>query len=223
MPKLDPSGPFEVTEVTMECINCKNKIKTGTEIVVDELLRERAHCPYCLQILSAEPTLDGQSEGNGNSKREKMRTLVREQFVARLLDASPDGKIRCPVCEHTLNEVDERLLRTSEHLRCHLCGHDLAALAYRQEVYHEQRWLPVVFALEEQLKEKGCADCCYLGAVAKKCRNAYTWMPEAQSRQRERLTKIVRHPYRTVPDCDLELCPAIAQYRKLAGVSLLLL
>ena len=206
----------------MECTSCKNTIKGGTEIVVDELLRARAHCPYCLQILPAEPTLTEQNENNGSAERDEMRARVREQFVDRLLQASPDGKLHCPVCEHTLNKTDERLLRNSEYFRCHLCGHDLATVAYRQEVYHEQRWLPVVFALEEQLKEKNCADCCYLGAVAKACQKAYSWMPEIKN-QREQLGRMVRHPYGTAPDCEWESCVVVEQYRKLAGESLLLL
>jgi len=206
----------------MECIGCKQNIKAGMEIVVDELSRERVHCPYCLQILPAEASVTRENEHNGSAKRVEMRAKVRGQFVDRLLEASPDGKPHCPVCEHVLNEVDERQLRTNEYFRCHLCGHDLATVAYRQEVYHEQRWLPVVVALEEQLKEKHCADCCYLGAIAKVCRKSYSCMPTT-NKHSVQLDRMVRHRYRTVPDCGLELCAAIMQYRKLAGESLLLL
>jgi hypothetical protein len=206
----------------MECIGCKQKIKAGMEIIVDELTRERAHCPYCLQILPAGASSIRQNENNGSAKRDEMRARVREEFVDRLLEASPDGKLHCPVCEHILNEVDERQLRTNAYFRCHLCGHDLATVAYRQEVYHEQRWLPVVVALEEQLKENNCADCCYLGAIAKACQKSYSWMPTT-NKHSVQLNRMVRHRYQAVPDCDMELCAAITQYRKLAGESLLLL
>ena len=206
----------------MECVGCKQEITPGMEIMVDELSRERAHCPYCLQILPSEARLPRQHESHGSARRDEMRAEVREQFVDRLLEASPDGKLRCPVCEHTLNEVDERQLRTNAYFRCHLCGHDLATVAYRQEVYHNQRWLPVAVALEEQLSEKNCADCCYLGAIAKECWKSYSCMPATNSYSVQ-LSRMVRHRYTTVPDCDLELCPAITQYRKLAGESLLLL
>jgi hypothetical protein len=214
---------LRITEVIMECINCGNAITPGTEIVVDEILREMAHCPYCLQILAPEPALTGQKKDNEAAKRDEMRAKVRKQFVDRLLKASPDGQLHCPVCEHTLNQTDEQLLRDSEYFRCHLCGHDLATVAYRQEVYHEQRWLPVVFTLQDLLKEESCTDCCYVGAIAKACQKAYSWMPKTQSKHREQLARIARQPHRNVPDCDLESCVAVAQYRKLAGEGLLLL
>lgn len=206
----------------MECSNCRNPIKAGTEIVVDEVLRERVHCPFCLHILPAEPTLTEQNKGNGCAKREGMRKRIREEFVDHLLETSPDGKLHCPVCEHLLNEIDEGLLRNSPYFRCHLCGHDLATVAYRQEIYQEQHWLPVIGALEYQLKEKNCADCCYLGAIAKAWQRSYSWMPEIKN-HREKLSRMVRHPYQSVPDCDLDACAAIKQYRKMAEESLMLL
>jgi len=228
----EPSGALEegpisqlsgIVEVIMVCSNCKNAITPGSEIVVDEILRERAHCPYCLQILTSEPSSTEVREADGSTKREEMRARARAQFLERLLKTSADGRLRCPVCEHRLNKVDEQLLRNNNCFRCHLCGHDLASLAYRQEVYHEQRWLPVVFALRNHLVEPECADCCYAGAIAKACQKAYSWMPKLESRYREELIRIVRRPHGNIPDCDPESCVAVRQYRKLAGEILLLL
>lgn len=207
----------------MVCINCKNTITVGTEIVVDELLRDRAHCPYCLQILTIEQSSTEQEMGSGTEKRDEMRASVRDQFINRLTKRSPDGLLRCPVCEHGLNNSDIQILRNSEYFRCHLCGHDLATVAYRQEVYHEQRWLPVVYALQNQIAEENCADCCYLGAIAKACWKAYSWMPKGRSRHREQLARMVHRPHQRVPDCNLESCVAAAQYRKMAGEGFLLL
>lgn len=206
----------------MECINCKNAITPGTEIVVDELLADRAHCPYCLQIVPAEPSLTEQTDDRRYAHRDEMRAKVRAQFVDRLLQVSADGKLHCPVCDHTLNETDQQLLRNSEYFRCHLCGHDLATVAYRQELYHEQRWLPVVFALQDQSKEEDCADCCYAGAIAEACLKAYSWMPKT-NKYRGQITRIACRPHLTIPDCDWESCVAVVQYRKLAGKGHLLL
>ena len=127
-------------------------------IVVDELSGEQIYCPYCLQPLKTETT-SREVENNGTSKRDEMRRNVRKRFVNRLIEQSRDGKLHCPVCSHNLNKNDEQLLLNEEHFKCPLCSYDLAAFAYREDAYHEQRWLPVVYALSDLLKKKDCEDC----------------------------------------------------------------
>jgi hypothetical protein len=207
----------------MDCTACKNRIAPGLEIIVNDLLRERAHCPYCLEILNTESILSEADIKEVSAKRSEMRQRIREQFADRLIRESSDGQLRCPVCDRRLNGSDEQLLRNGEYYKCHLCGHDLAAVAYRQEAYHEQRWLPVVFALQDQAAGKLCGDCCYAGAVAKACQRAYSWMPESESKPHRFLADILRQPHRSVLDCDWKSCVAVKQYRKLAGEGLLLL
>lgn len=207
----------------MECKACKNTITPGIEITEDELSRERAHCPYCLQILSSENAESDPEKDQATIKRDEKRKQVRNRFVDRLLEASSDRRLRCPVCEHRLNESDELLLRNGDYFKCHLCGHDLATVAYRQEAYHQQRWLPVVFAVRNQWPEEECQDCCYVGAIASACQKAFSWMPKSESEPRGQLASILRRPHKKVPNCDWESCVAVKQYRKLAGDGLLLL
>ncbi len=207
----------------MECNACNNTITPGMEIMVDELSRDRAHCPYCLQILGSEPMSFDREKDKVWGKRDEMRRKIRDRFVNRLLEASPDGRLRCPVCEHSLNESDELLLRNSEYFKCHLCGHDLATVAYRQEAYHPQRWLPVVFAIRNHWTEKKCEGCCYAGAIATACQKAFSWMPRSESEPRGQIARMLRWPHEKIPNCDWESCVAVKQYRKLAGNGLLLL
>ena len=206
----------------MECKSCKNVITPGMEIVIDELSREWVRCPYCLQPLKPETTSPGNGK-EGADIREKMRRDVREKFVGRLVRQSLDGKLQCPVCSHDLNKNDEHQLIEEEHFKCPLCRHDLATYAYREVSYHEQRWLPVAYALLNVLEEKKCADCCYAGAIAKACQKAFSWMPGTDSSPNDELNKILRHFKWEEPACDWESCVAVKQYRKLAGEGLLLL
>jgi hypothetical protein len=115
------------------------------------------------------------------------------------------------------------LLREGEYFKCHLCGHDLAAVAYRQEAFHERRWSPVAFALRDQGAEKSCGDCCYAGAVGRACQKAYSWMPKSETQPHRLLADFLRQPHKSIPDCDWESCLVVTQYRKLAGEGLLLL
>ena len=206
----------------MECTSCKNNITPGMLIVVDELSGERIYCPYCLQPLKAE-TMSREVENNGNAKRDEMRRNVRKRFVNRLIEQSRDGKLHCPVCSNNLNKNDEQLLLNEKHFKCPLCSHDLAAFAYREDAYHEQRWLPVVYALSDLLKKSDCEGCSQVRAIAKACQKAFSWMPGSELKIQSQLNGILRHSQWKEPSCDWESCVAVKQYRKLAGEGLLLL
>lgn len=208
----------------MVCNNCEQTITPGMEIMIEALSTESAHCPYCLQILSNGSTSSAsEMSGSQSAAREEMRRKTREQFVDRWRENSPDDSLHCPLCEHKLNRNDEVLLRNSEHFKCHLCGHDLATEAYRQEVYHEQRWLPVLFALTDLQAETPCRECCYLGAMARACQKAFSWMPQANSGHQKQLVGMLSRPKWKTPSCDWEACTAVQQYRTTAGDALLLM
>lgn len=209
----------------MECKTCKHSIRPGLEISVTgrELEEAFRHCPYCLEIIpSASEPSQGES-GNVSVKRHGMRRETRGKFVDRLLAASSDGQLHCPVCAHKLNKSDELILRNGEYFKCHECCHDLATYAYRKEVYHGQRWLPTVFALGDLKAEEKCAGCCYLGAIAKACQTAFSCMPETESTPAHQVANMLRQSDWKEPDCDWNSCFAVKQYQKLAGEILLLL
>jgi len=209
-------------EDTMECNSCKNTITSGMEIVVNEQSGEQVHCPHCFQLLKPE-TMSQEIENNGSDKRSEMRRKVRTQFIDRLVEQSHNRQVQCPVCEHGLNKIDLHLLKDGEHFRCHLCSYDLAAFAYREEAYHEQRWYPVVHALLDLMVEKECNDCGHLAAIAKACQKAFSWMPKSEFKFYNQLNRILRHSEWKEPACDWESCVAVRQYRKTAGEGLLLL
>ena len=208
----------------MDCNCCKNTITPGMAIVVDEYTGERAHCPYCLEPLQfGSPSSSSGVEKDCPDKRTEMRRTVREKFLKRLVEQSDDGQLHCPICAHKLNKNDQRLLLEEEYFRCHFCGHDLANYAYREEAYHEQRWLPVVYALTDLIKEEECRDCSRIRAIAKACRKAFSWMPGSELEQHSRLNRVLRHSHWKDPSCDPDSCVAVRQYRNLAGEGLLLL
>jgi hypothetical protein len=178
-----------------------------------------------LHLLPGEDLEPSEARGNDVSvKRFTLRRRVREQLADRLVKLSHDGTPACPVCARRLNKSDEILLRNTEHFRCHSCGHDLATHAYRQEAYHLQRWLPVLFALGDLRCEDRCARCCYLGAMARSCQLALAWMPTAPSKYSQ-LVKVAlaRQEWELPGDDCMAACGAIDQYRKLAGEGLALL
>lgn len=211
------------TEDSMDCAGCKHSIRPGLEIVVDELKMERSHCPYCLEISSSQSDPRDAATESLSAQRDERRNKIRGQFADRLLQASGDGKVHCPLCERTLNEIDEGRLRNNEYFRCHLCCRDLATVAYQQEAYHEQRWLPVVAALHDLQAAKKCVDCCYQGAIAKACQGAFSYMPTAASNATQVLASTLRRTEWKTPDCEWESCFAVKQYRKTAGDGLQLL
>ncbi len=162
----------------MGCDYCIYSIKSGREIFTDDYDEERIHCPYCLDIISSQSSSMKGTRDALPAGREERRKKVRAQFADRLIKASGDGRLRCPFCEWILNATDENILRNNEHYKCHFCRHDLATVAYQQEAYHEQRWLPVIAALGDLYREKKCLECCYLAAMAKACLRAFSAMPK---------------------------------------------
>ncbi len=206
----------------MVCKSCRNTITPGMEIVVDELSREWAHCPYCLHLFKTE-TMSPEVESNGTARRDEMRRNVRKRFVARLTEQSRDGRLNCPVCSHNLNKNDEQLLLNNEHFKCPLCSYDLAAFAYREDAYHEQRWVPVVYTLSDLLEKKECEGCSHFRAAAKACQKAFSWMPGLERKIQSQLKGLSHHSAGEETSCNWESCVAIKQYRKLAGEGLLLL
>jgi transposase-like protein len=194
------------------------------EIVIDAFLSESTHCPYCLQILTNGSSASAaDNPGTLSTDRAEKRRKIREMYIDRWSESSSDGSLHCPLCEHKLNRNDITLLRDQEHFKCHLCGHDLATEAYRQEAYHEQRWLPVLYALTELQSESQCRECCYLGAMARACQSAFSWMPRANSGHQRQLTKLLSRLRWKKPGCDWESCAAVQQYRTTAGEALLLM
>jgi ribosomal protein L37AE/L43A len=210
----------------MMCSGCRHLVTPGTSISLDGAPDDRGHCPYCLKLLapadaSAEPADD---DGDVSVKRFTMRRRVRELFADRLVKLAHDGSPQCPVCGHRLGKSDEILLRNTEYFRCHSCGHDLANLAYRQEAYHEQRWLPVVYVLADLRADEKCAGCRYLGAMARSCQLAFSNMPHAPHKLRGLFPSLLaRLEWRTPDDDCLSGCAAVTQYRKTAGAGLILL
>jgi hypothetical protein len=159
-------------------------------------------------------------------RRFTMRRMAREQFVDRLLNASVDGRLLCPVCFHPLNKNDEIILRNSECFKCHKCCHDLATVAYRRDAYQEQRWLPVIHALGDLKAEKSCANCSYLGAMAKACQRALSWMdmPQSYSKHSRLVGTLLAQSNWVVADEECySSCFGVQQYRALAGEGLILL
>ena len=204
----------------MNCPRCKKSISPELKVVVDELKAERSHCPYCLEIVSLLPDDAGANGKTNGAELTARRKEIRAQFADRLRNGSSDGRVHCPSCERTLNDSDEQILRDKEYFRCHSCGRDLATVAYQQEVYHEQRWLPVVAALGDLHAEKKCADCCYLGAIAKACQSAFSFMPQSISKPTKAISNVLRRTDWRAPDCAWESCVAVKQYRKTAGEAL---
>ena len=207
----------------MECKSCHNTVTPGMEIVIDQLTGEWIHCPYCLQQL--EPEADYKEKGNSAEQEQNRRGIrrnVRERFVQRLIEQSDDGKLYCPVCASRLTEGDRSLLVENEHFRCPLCFHDLATHAYREEAYHVQRWLPVILALSDQLKNEDCECCVLVGAIARASQKALAWIPKSDTGLRSNLNSILLRSAWKQPSCDLEACTAVKQYRNLAGGGILM-
>lgn len=206
----------------MICANCERPIRPGLVITIDAFKTERSHCPYCLAILPTQSSSLGAAAQAFLAGRQDRRRSIRERFVDRLIEASSEGALHCPLCDRALNQSDENLLRNDECFRCHLCCSDLAAVAYQQEAYHAQRWLPVEAALADLMEEKKCENCRYLAAMTKACLTAASHTPKATSRP-AMLALILRRTAWDTPVCDWESCFAVRQYGKTAGDGLQLL
>jgi hypothetical protein len=128
------------------------------------------------------------------------------------------------MCERVLNKNDELILLNGEYFRCHLCGHDLAAYAYRQDAYHEQHWLPVIYALNDLQAEEKCVRCRFLGAMARACQIAVSRTSKLSTGSSRLLTMLLRRTDWTEPSEGCEsTCFAVRQYRATAGEHLLVL
>lgn len=210
----------------MYCKSCHLSITPGIEISLDPLSNEMSLCPYCLHILPSQSTEKDEDPNPVSVRRFTMRRMAREQFVDRLLKTSTDGQLPCPVCFHPLNKNDEIILRNSEYFKCHRCSHDLAAVAYRKNAYQEQRWLPVIHALGDLKAEKSCASCIYLGAMAKACQRALSWMetPHSYSSYSRLISTLLAQSNWVAPDQSCcASCYGVRQYQDLAGEGLILL
>jgi len=218
----NPVQRFDNRRRIMECRSCGNEITPGLEIIIDELSGGDVHCPYCLRALNPG---SGSPEGNGDcpGQRAEMRRKVREQFMERLAARSGNGEVPCPFCSHPLNRNERRRLLEEDHYRCSVCGRDLAVQACREDAYHAQRWLPVIYALDDLLQDDGCRSCSHIRVIARACQKALSWMPGTEMGLHGRVSGILRRARWDTPDCDPESCVAVRQYRKLAGEGLLLL
>ena len=209
----------------MECKKCKQSISPGMDISVPggQLQVAFRHCPYCLDILSSEIESTKDTISDVSVARHERRRETRAAFVDRLLAQSTDGTLRCPLCDHRLNKSDELILRNSEYFKCHFCCHDLATVAYRQEAYQEERWLPLVSALRELKAEKECPGCSYFGAIAKACQNAFSWMPGIASEPASQVAAMLRRSNWRVSECDVSSCVAVNKYQNFVGDALQML
>jgi hypothetical protein len=212
----------------MECRQCLHAITSGMELVLDPLHGAMTHCPYCLEVIEGsddEESRDLQTkQKNVSVKRFTLRRRIREQFVDRLTRESADGSAHCPSCDRMLNTSDQILLRNTESFKCHTCGHDLASMAYRQECYNEQRWLPVIYALNDLRADPDCAGCRYFGAMARACQEALSWIPKSYAKQGNLLKTILARTEWTLPEGECRsTCFAIKQYRTSAKEGLILL
>jgi ribosomal protein L37AE/L43A len=218
----------------MRCNHCRSTITPGLELTADPFQDDASvHCPYCLHILasrrpgatpSAAAEQQEDDDGDISVQRTTLRRQARDQLADRLTQVAADGKPHCPVCARALNRSDELLLRSSDHFRCHHCGHDLATIAYRHHAYAEQRWLQVVHALGDLRHQQQCRDCTYLGAMAKACQRAFSWIPTASSDHNHLLADLLSRSEWSKPDCDWESsCLAARQYRTIAADGLRLL
>jgi hypothetical protein len=150
--------------------------------------------------------------------------VVRERFVKRLLETSGDGTLHCPVCDHGLSKDDASLLRSGPHFRCHLCCHDLATFAYREDAFNPQRWLPVVGALADLGGDSPWMQSKYIGAIAAACQMAFSNMATYQVKPHALLAIIRRRSeWRPSDPADWASNIAVQQYRRTAGAGLLLL
>lgn len=208
----------------MQCTSCSHTVTPGAEITIDAMVGGASHCPYCLELFAKGPqeTTNGSQRKDDNERRE-MRRRARERFLSRLIESSEDKAALCPVCQAPLSDNDQRRMLSETAFRCGFCSHDLASLAYRKEAFHEQRWLPVAFALGDVADATGCRDCAYLGAMARACQSAFSWMPQASLKPQRNIAAILARTDWKMPDCDWQSCVAVKQYRKLAPEGLLLL
>jgi uncharacterized protein YbaR (Trm112 family)/DNA-directed RNA polymerase subunit RPC12/RpoP len=206
----------------MNCSNCKHSITPGMEIKrvdLDEDADATSHCPYCLH------PLQGSTEGADLSvERLTLRREIRQRFVDTLLAKSTDGRVRCPVCEHRLGSESVLMLRSCEQFVCPVCSHDLIAEATRREVYAIERWQPVINALADEKSDECCANCSVLGAAARSCQLALSWIPGELGKQNKLLATLVRHPDQRPPEADcLRSCKLARHYQEQVGKLLLAL
>lgn len=208
----------------MQCSSCNSAVTPGLEVRLHAHSSRSTHCPYCLSSLPEELTEDstGSVLDNGTaSERSARRQDLRHGFVRRLHDASPDGSLQCPVCTRQLNPNDEELWRDRDHFRCHRCGYDLAYLSYRQHVYDETRWQPLLSALADLQREERCQHCRYLGAVAKATEAALSLGVHTSTNRHHLLQSVLTRAAWEEPECDWEDdCKLVELYRSTAGEAL---
>ncbi|MFC1706109.1 hypothetical protein ACFL59_04695 [Planctomycetota bacterium] len=208
-------------ERAVRCESCNHSIASELEIRVGRTGEGGSYCPYCLT--AAAPGARSASE-HLSVERLNRRRETREKFVDELLRSSADGRLYCPVCERLLNKNDEIILRNSKYFRCHDCGQNLAALAYRRLVYTDRLWLPVIAVLGDQLRAEQCQRCALAGAIATACRDALAQIPESRCGEHGMLNKLLARTEWVAPDSDcVSSCLAVTKYRDCAGEALLLL
>ncbi len=184
---------------------------------------EIRHCPRCLAVLGDDddghqPAAPGEGEPD---QLDSMRRRIRDQFVDRL---ARSGRVACPHCSRPLDPTQVARLRADDHFHCPGCGLDLAAHAYQQEVYGEQRWLPIIYALGDLAGDLTCARCSVLGAIAGACSDALSHIPKFLPEQHRMLgTMLARADWRPPEPACRETCVAIKQYQSTVGHPLLLL
>ena len=185
----------------MDCPDCSNTIRQGMEISLANGGADLRHCPYCLSVLPGRAS----------------RTL--EPSWSEWRNVRVEAWAGDPVIKN-----DELALRYGHCFRCHHCCRDLAQLAYREEAYREERWLPVIAAVDASASDSRCVDCVYLGAVSTACQQALSCMPRPHPVQAKLLEALLVRSSWRLPQCDWSgSCDAVRQYRLRAaqGVALL--
>lgn len=207
----------------MICETCHYPVDPGQEIRIDGVSDNWLHCPYCVGVL-AQKTRFGADRIEVQSRELSIwcfmeRRKVRERLVDKL---TSDAKgARCSMCHQPLSENDLLMIRHTEAFRCPGCGHDLSDAAYREEAYSEHRWLSVIPAIQDRMGE--CGQCCYLGAMARACLDAYSRM-SVTSKQEGLLKLLLEGKDWSPPETDCySSCNAVHQYIALPGAGMVLL
>ncbi len=198
----------------MLCPNCQHETAPERALTIGAAATKILHCPHCLGELRNTPS--GEIAVSAIEKRRAaVRRKTREVFVDRL---ARSGQVACPLCQSELADADVTLIKERDSYQCRECDRDIVAYAYRQDAYAEQRWLPVIYALDELCHDARCAECSALGAIARSCRLALTEIARNHPRSSHQLDAILARDDWHPPDDDCApSCVAIKQYLSTAG------
>ena len=198
---------------TMLCLICQHETAPERALAIGAKATQILHCPHCLGELRDTP--EGEVGTVTDQRRAAVRRKTREVFVDRMARSGP---VACPLCQNTLAAEDVALIKERDSYHCGACTRDIVAYAYRQDAYGEERWLPVIYALDELCHDARCSGCSALGAIAQTCQLALSEIARNHPQSSRQLSAILAredwHPPHD--DCALS-CVAIKQYLSTAG------